>query len=95
MRENFACCVQFFCLYNKILYISILSICSCSWGYILVPLDRIDLTITFSLFPDGGVKLSEYEASAAGIITSFVERFPGEEFDACITDLWQKEKECL
>ncbi len=44
---------------------------------------------------DGSVKLTKYEASAAGIIQSFVERFPSNEYEKCVGQLWQKEKEYL
>ena len=49
----------------------------------------------FIYFSAGNVNLTEYEASAAGIIQSFADRFPTDEYVPCITDLWKKEKECL
>ncbi|XP_072032352.1 dipeptidyl peptidase 3-like [Amphiura filiformis] len=56
---------------------------------------RMFVQVNTSLEADGSIKLTEYEPSASGIVTSFVERFPGDEYDNCVADLWRKEQEYL
>jgi dipeptidyl-peptidase-3 len=44
------------------------------------------------LFADGQVKLMSYDASAAGIVQSFVDRFPSTDVDTVIQQLWEKDQ---
>uniref|UniRef100_A0A2C9KUM4 dipeptidyl-peptidase III n=1 Tax=Biomphalaria glabrata TaxID=6526 RepID=A0A2C9KUM4_BIOGL len=41
---------------------------------------------------DGVVKLQSYEPSPSGLIQSFVDRFPSEDLDQVVSQLWEKEK---
>lgn len=41
---------------------------------------------------DGKVALKSYDASAAGIIQSFVDRFPTNDVDAILRELWEKDR---
>lgn len=43
------------------------------------------------LSENNNVLLHEYEASAAGLIQSFVERFPDGKTDAYLEELWRKD----
>ncbi len=44
-------------------------------------------------FSDGDVELTEYENTPAGLIQSFVERFPAGELQKSIQDLWDKDRQ--
>ncbi|XP_025104635.1 dipeptidyl peptidase 3-like [Pomacea canaliculata] len=41
---------------------------------------------------DGKVELKSYEASAAGLIQSFVDRFPTPDIDAIVQELWDQDR---
>ncbi|XP_053404717.1 dipeptidyl peptidase 3-like isoform X2 [Mercenaria mercenaria] len=45
-----------------------------------------------SLCEDGSIGLQSYEASPAGLIQSWVDRFPSTDVDEIIQELWQKDK---
>lgn len=48
-----------------------------------------------SIFPfasDGEVKLKSYDASAAGVIQSFVDRFPSTDVEDVVQELWEKDR---
>jgi dipeptidyl-peptidase-3 len=41
---------------------------------------------------DGSISLASYEASPAGLIQSWVDRFPNTDVDNIIEELWNKDK---
>ena len=43
-------------------------------------------------FSDGKVQLKTYEATAAGLVQSFAERFPSPDVDAIVQELWEKDR---
>ena len=43
-------------------------------------------------FSDGQVQLKSYEPTAAGLIESFVDRFPSPDVDAIVQELWEKDR---
>lgn len=43
-------------------------------------------------FSDGQVQLKAYEPTAAGLIESFVDRFPSPDVDAIVQELWEKDR---
>ena len=43
-------------------------------------------------FSDGQVQMKTYEATAAGLIQSFVDRFPSPDVDAIVQELWEKDR---
>lgn len=45
-----------------------------------------------SVLEDGSISLQSYEATAAGLIQSWVDRFPTTDTDSIINELWQKDK---
>lgn len=45
-----------------------------------------------ALYGDGSIDLKSYEATPAGLIQSWVDRFPSADIDEIIYDLWQKDK---
>lgn len=46
-----------------------------------------------TLSSDGTVTLQDYEATAAALIKSWVDRFPDTEVDVILEELWQKDQE--
>lgn len=56
-------------------------------GSFLTATSSISLTLL-----DGEVALHEYEASAAGIIQSFVDRYNRDDVERNIRDLWEKDQ---
>ncbi|XP_038072847.1 dipeptidyl peptidase 3-like [Patiria miniata] len=53
---------------------------------------RMFVQVNTTTDAEGEIVLQEYEATAAGIVQSFVERFPGTEYEQIVKELWEKDR---